>query len=401
MAKTQRSAFVVFAVLFIVIVWLANGSCVFSEPAENKNPPAGEKQAKEQLKQAAASLVEAAKERIAAAKTDEEAIQRSQLSFEALRMIGTLGGFDTNAQAGELMDGLEKGSRPAVAEAIVQMRLMNALRQWAQLNESQRTAAIDSFVGHVKKTGLKQNDALMLMRAANMMDDGEESKLIVKALKEVLPLAQESDNAQVKRMASAFEGIVRRLELPGNPLELEGTLLDGKKLDWKSYRGKVVLVDFHASWCGPCRAEVPNILENYNAYHDKGFEVIGINLDKDRAGAQKYINETGFHFPVIFGDEPSAVGWDAPMSRKYGITGIPQVILVDREGKVVSTNARGEQLGELLQKQLGAPEKSSTRNTSSADDPSIIPSTELKKGANGVIPASAEEEASAAPEPPK
>src|SRR6185436_855793 len=187
-----------------------------------------------------------------------------------------------------------------------------------------------------------------------------------------------------------FEGIARRIDLPGKPLELEGTLLDGAKLDWNSYRGKVVLVDFHASWCGPCRAEVPNILENYEAYHKKGFDVIGINMDKEKSGAEKYIQETGFKFPVVFGEDPNARGWDLPLARKYGVTGIPMVILVGKDGNVVSTEARGPRLGELLQQQLGNPDQPTARDTSRTKDASVTP-------------ASAEEEAAptdAAPDAP-
>ena len=118
--------------------------------------------------------------------------------------------------------------------------------------------------------------------------------------------------------------------LPGKPIEIEGTLLGGSKIDWESYRGKVVLVDFFASFCDPCRAEVPNVLENYRAYHDKGFEVVGVNLDTNPQMCKLYMDQTGFKFPTIFGDAPNAAGWDLPLARKYGITRIPRVILVDQ-----------------------------------------------------------------------
>ena len=75
-----------------------------------------------------------------------------------------------------------------------------------------------------------------------------------------------------------------------------------------------MLVDFFASLCGPCRAEVPNVLENYRAYHDKGFEVIGVNLDTNPKMCQLYMEQTGFKFPTIFGDAPNAAGWDLPLA---------------------------------------------------------------------------------------
>ena len=97
-----------------------------------------------------------------------------------------------------------------------------------------------------------------------------------------------------------LEGINRRLNLPGNKLELSGKFLDGTELDWDAYRGKVVLVDYWATWCGPCRAEVPNVLENYLKYHDKGFDVIGISLDDKRSDAEDYVKQTNIPWPSLF-----------------------------------------------------------------------------------------------------
>ena len=83
-------------------------------------------------------------------------------------------------------------------------------------------------------------------------------------------------------------------------MEITGTLLDGEPVDWESYRGKVVLVDFWATWCGPCRAEIPNVLEMYEAYHDKGFDVLGVSLDATPEAAEKYVAENKLPWSSIF-----------------------------------------------------------------------------------------------------
>jgi hypothetical protein len=98
---------------------------------------------------------------------------------------------------------------------------------------------------------------------------------------------------------------------------------------------------------------VPNVLKNYKAYHNKGFEVVGVNLDVDPRAAETYIKETGADFPTIFSDDPNAKGWETPMAVKYGINAIPRVMLVGKDGRVVSTSARGPALAEMLEKLLG------------------------------------------------
>lgn len=146
---------------------------------------------------------------------------------------------------------------------------------------------------------------------------------------------------------------------PSGPAEfaapLSGPTLDGKTASLAEHKGKVVLVDFWATWCGPCRAEVPNVLKLYEAYHDKGFDVVGISLDEKPEDAQKYITQTGIPWVTLFNQDETQRGWEHPLATYYGITGIPRAILVDQAGNVVSMRARGKNLAIELRKLLGEP----------------------------------------------
>lgn len=194
----------------------------------------------------------------------------------------------------------------------------------------------------------------------NQIEDPEKFVAAVEAHKKAYP-----DFPGNAHLDGRVAEIKTQAELREKPLELKFTDAEGKEFDLSKLRGKVVLIDFWATWCGPCIAELPNVVAAYEKYHDKGFEIVGISFENTRvkpdaapeeidaakqAAKEKLLAFTKEHkmpWPQYFDGE----GWNNAFGRKYGINAIPTMWLINKKGFVATFEGR-EDLASKVEKLL-------------------------------------------------
>ena len=158
-------------------------------------------------------------------------------------------------------------------------------------------------------------------------------------------------NWSLEYPASRLAGMVKG-QLPAAAPEVgdmapEITLNDstGKPVSLSSLRGKYVLIDFWASWCGPCRGENPNVVSTYAKYKDKGFTVFSVSLDQNRDKWLAAIAKDKLTWPYHVSD---LKGWGCEGAKPYKVNSIPATFIIDKQGKIAAKNLRGEKLGQFL-----------------------------------------------------
>jgi len=125
---------------------------------------------------------------------------------------------------------------------------------------------------------------------------------------------------------------------------------EGKDLKLSDLRGKVVLVDFWASWCGPCRRENPHVKKLYEKYKEQGFEVLGVSLDRTAASWERAIEQDGLEWAHV----SDLKGWKNEVAKMYSVSSIPHTILLDQEGRIIARKLRSQQLGQVLAEIFGS-----------------------------------------------
>ena len=178
------------------------------------------------------------------------------------------------------------------------------------------------------------------------------AKILVKLAEEKIDsLPSEELKSELK---SNCEKFWKRVNIVGSELDFSGLAeLDGKPFSFDSYKGKVVVLDFWATWCGPCLEEIPNLKSMLEKRQSDGVEIIGINLDEDRSRLDSFLGTEKLPWKTVVSSDATKVAFETPLVSKIGISAIPFIAIIGKDGKVAAIHTRGKNLDPKVAELLG------------------------------------------------
>jgi len=283
-------------------------------------------------------------------------IEAMRLKVGANSILEQLGDTTAPKRKQELIARLKQDPRPPVA---VHGRLLEVETAASALQPDDNQAAqklIDQTARLLQEKPITDAHIAVAYTVAETVEANADEKFATTAYNLFSKYLKASDDPRHAGVVEVFEGAARRLNLVGNPLAISGKTLDGTAFNIDSCKGKVVLVDFWATWCGPCLEELPNIKALYDKHHAAGFEVVGVNLDDNLGRVAAFVKSQELTWPQLV----SNAGQEHPIANYYGVYQVPTTFIVGRDGKVTAIDLFGEELEEEIERLLGEGQEKAT-----------------------------------------
>lgn len=228
----------------------------------------------------------------------------------------------------------------------------------AKTNFDANLQAINALILQHQKDGSREQLARLYLLAAHIYADGLTNTTRAVAIWSTVTrdfpgtvAAQGAAVSLAKAQAQQAEEdakIPEGLEVGQRFPSFKEQSISGASLSLFAYRGRVTLVDFWATWCGPCRQEMPNVIATYQTFHAKGFEIIGVSLDEDRNSVLAFTQANGMNWAQYFDGK----GWQNKLATQYGVASIPMAYLLDQHGVIIGKRLRGQALSVAVAKAL-------------------------------------------------
>jgi len=232
------------------------------------------------------------------------------------RSLDSLYGVAENTKNKALEDSVVSGFKA------LQQQEKNFVKDYARKHPASYVAAFQVYNNYSYNADPRELDSLY-----NGLDSTIRVSYYGKKIKDVLDIAKKTDNGQPAPDFTSNDP-------KGRPISLA------------SFKGKYVLIDFWASWCGPCRKENPAVVKAFHRFHSKGFDILGVSLDDDKAKWLEAIKKDHLTWTHV----SDLKGWQNATAKLYGIRGIPMNFLLDKDGKIIARGLRGESLEQELEK---------------------------------------------------